>query len=171
MNRISVVGILSAALMLLAAGCASNYLIPMQQARVLINKGKAECVLIKDGRIIAEKSGGGVSPLLSFYDESPKMLNGSIVVDKVIGRAAAFIAISAGASHVHGEVMSSDAESLLTKHGISSSHHLLVPRILNRNRSGLCPLEKSVSGIEDPAKALASLRRAIAKMQKSSVKK
>lgn len=151
-------------------GCAVDYLVPMQRARVMINRGAAECVLIKDGRIVASKRGGGVSPLLAFYDEEPELLKGSVVVDKVIGRAAAFIAIAAGASHVHGEVMSSEAESLLTKHNISSSRHLLVPKILNRDRSDLCPLEKSVSGTEEPAEAIKNMRKAIESMRKADSK-
>ena len=169
MNRFSVIGVVSF-LAMLFAGCSPNYLIPMQQARALINDGKAECVLIRNGSIIAAKRGGGVSPLLTFHDDSPELIKGSVVVDKVIGRAAAFIAISAGASHVHGEIMSQDAESLLTKHHIASSHHRMVPRILNRKRNGLCPLEKSVKGTDDPAKAMTSLRKTIEKLKAAAGK-
>ena len=41
----------------------------------------------------------------------------------------------------------------------------MVPRILNRNRDGLCPLEQSVLGFDDPVAALEALRARIAEMQ------
>ena len=54
--------------------------------------------------------------------------------------------------------MSEDAVEFLKENGITASSTLLVPRILNRKRDGLCPLEKSVEGIRDPEKALTALR-------------
>ena len=64
-----------------------------------------------------------------------------------------------------GEVMSEDAVKFLHAHNITTSGTLLVPRILNRKRNGLCPLEQSVAGIDDPAKALVSLKQRIATLR------
>ena len=83
----------------------------------------------------------------------------------MVGRTAAAIAICGKARHVHGEVMSEDAVKFLQKHGITTSQTLLVPRILNRKRNGLCLLEQSVAGIDAPAKALVSLKQRIATLR------
>lgn len=141
--------------------CTSQQNTAIEQARALICEGKAECVLVKDGRIIKQQSGRGVSPLLSLYESVPESFEGATVVDKVIGRAAASIVILGKAQHVHGEIMSEDAVTYLQSHGITTSQTQLVPRILNRKRDGLCPLEQSVQGIDHPADALVALKQRI----------
>ena len=122
------------------AGCASAPEPGLEAARRMILDGRAECVLVKDGRILAQESGG---------------------------RAAAAIAICGKARHVHGEVMSEDAAEFLKAHGITSGCTLPVPRILNRKRDGLCPLEQSVAGIDDPEQALAALKNKIESFRKN----
>ena len=140
----------------------------LDRARELIGTGRAECVVLKDGRIAAVERGRGVSPLLRLYDRDRSVLRGGIVVDKVIGRAAAAIAICGGAEFVHGRIMSEDAQSFLKDNGIPSSCTQMVKRILNQRRNGLCPLERSVLDITDPAAALAALRRRVEELQRSS---
>ena len=160
--------LLAAALLLAAAGCRSSEADRFTEARRLITSGEAECVVITaDRRLVAER-GRGVSPLLELYDTHAAEMKGATVVDKVIGRAAAAIAILGGAKHVHGEVMSEDAVSFLMANGVSASHTLLVPRILNMKRNGLCPLERSVEGITDPAAAVAALRRRVAELRSAA---
>ena len=143
------------------AGCASAPEPGLEAARRMILDGRAECVLVKDGRILAQESGGGVSPLLTIYETRKGDMADAVIVDKVVGRAAAAIAICGKARHVHGEVMSEDAAEFLKAHGITSGCTLPVPRILNRKRDGLSPLEQSVAGIDDPEQALAALKNKI----------
>ncbi|MDO4165118.1 MAG: DUF1893 domain-containing protein [Bacteroides sp.] len=138
----------------------------MEEAKKLIQEGKAECVLIKGDTIYAQERGHGVSPLLVMYDERKEAMANATLVDKVIGRAAASIAICGKVKHVHGELMSEDAIEYLNNNGITTSYTKLVHRILNRKMDGLCPLEQSVEGINDAEKALVSLRKRIAEMQK-----
>lgn len=149
------------------AGCASAPEPGLEAARRMILDGRAECVLVKDGRILAQESGGGVSPLLAIYETRKGDMADAVIVDKVVGRAAAAIAICGKARHVHGEVMSEDAAEFLKAHGVTSGCTLLVPRILNRKRDGLCPLEQSVAGIDDPGKALAALKNKIESFKKN----
>ena len=86
----------------------------------------------------------------------------------LISEAAAAIAINGKAKHVYGLIMSEDAQRFLQEHGIPASCELKVHRILNRRRNGLCPLEQSVQGIDDPEQALSAMRRKIAEMMKNS---
>ena len=154
-------------LLLFLSGCccsSSEKCAAVNEAKDMIRNGRAECVVINGGKIVAVERGRGVSPLLKLYDNRRNDMQKSVVVDKVIGRAAAFIIIKSGAVFVHGKLMSEDAKELLEKHNIATSHDLLVPRILNRKRDGLCPLEASVSGISDPDAALTAMRKRIAEM-------
>ena len=155
------------------SGCASTDEVDafgspgVAEAQRMIREKRAECVLVKRG-MIESRRGRGVMPLLDFYDRSPKHLAGAVVVDKVIGRAAAMIALRGKARAVYGETMSEDALELLETHGVPAAFGQLVPRILNAKRDGLCPLEQSVAGIDDPARALKALRRRIAELQAAS---
>ncbi|MBR7104900.1 MAG: DUF1893 domain-containing protein [Lentisphaeria bacterium] len=137
----------------------------------MVKAGEAECVLLRQGRIAAAERGRGVSPLLRLYERDKKAMEGAVIVDKVIGRAAAAIAINGKAKHVYGLVMSEDAQRFLQENGISSSCSLKVHRILNRKRNGLCPLEQSVQGINDPRKALEALKKKIAVLMQENRKK
>lgn len=138
----------------------------MEEAKKMIQDGKAECVLIKNDTIYGQERGRGVNPLLVMYDEHQDAMQGATLVDKVIGRAAAAIAICGKVKHVHGELMSEDAVEFLDQNGITSSYTTLVHRILNRKKDGLCPLEQSVKGIDDASVAIVSLRKRIETMQK-----
>ena len=129
----------------------------VDEAKKLIKDGKVECAIVNGNKIVAQERGHGVSPLLVIYDAHRQAMRGATVVDKVIGRAAAMIAISGKVAHVHGELMSEDAVD-----DITSSYTKLVPRILNKKMDGLCPLEQSVLGITDPSEALKALRAKIA---------
>lgn len=148
-------------LMILVSGCSTLSHRSFREAREMVASGQAECILLNNKNFSAIERGRGVSPLLVIYDRQPHEIVGGIIVDKVIGRAAAAIAICGKVSHVHGEIMSEDAVEFLTAHGITSSYKQLVPRILNQNRDGLCPLEQSVEGIDDPVAAVAALRKKI----------
>lgn len=151
------------------AGCAAAPS-ALETARAMIRAGEAECVLLRDGKIAYVEHGRGVSPLLSVYDRHRPEMKNAVLADKVIGRAAAAIAICGGVSHVHGEIMSEDAVTFLRDNGVTCTWTLLVPRILNRKRDGLCPLEQSVEGIVQPDRALAALRQKIASFQRQSTK-
>lgn len=146
-------------------GCISNNSV-FNQAKNMVHNGEAECVVIKDNSIVATAKGRGISPLLNLYDEKGELLQGSIIVDKVIGRAAAFITIKSGAVQVYGKIMSEDALMLLNEHKIKASYNLLVPRILNNQKNGLCPLEDSVEGIVYPDNAIGAMRQRIIELRK-----
>ena len=100
------------------------------------------------------------------YDRDKALIKDSVIVDKVIGRAAAFIIIKGGAAEVFGKITSEDALQLLKKHNIPVTYDLLVPRILNQKRNGLCPLEDSVKSMEDADTALSAMRKRIQELRR-----
>ena len=138
-------------------------------ARKLLTENKAACILLNaDGKMIACESGRGISPLLNVYDKFNGDLKNCTVVDKVIGRATAAIAVCGKVRHVHAEIMSKGAVDMLKKHNISVTYTLLVPVILNRKKNGLCPMEETVLKIDDPVKALSALRIKLADLRKNT---
>ena len=147
--------------------CFSVRASEIEVAQDIIRQNKASLVILKDGKIVDKAYGRGVSPLLVLYDEKPNMLKDAILVDKVIGKAVAFIAINAGMKRVYGQVMSMDAEKVLKKHNISSNYSSLVPKILNRNKDGECPIELAVKNIDDKDEALKAIRKKLEKLKKT----
>ncbi len=106
------------------------------------------CVIAKGGIIVARDKGRGIKPLLGFLDRGK--LEGAIVADKIIGRAAAAICIVGGVKEVYAKVMSEGAEELLEKFNVKVSSGEAVKEIINREKNGICPMEAKVSGSDDP---------------------
>lgn len=88
--------------------------------------------------------------MLSLYLNSPQSINGAVVYDKVIGKAAAAILCLGKAKEVHAHLISKGAKELLSSHGIASDGEVEVERIFNHDRTDICPMEKSCLGLEDP---------------------
>lgn len=122
----------------------------------LLTRGEAASVAAVDGVIVAREQGRGVQPLLKLLDAGK--LRRALVVDKVIGRAAAAICLAGRVRKVHALVMGEDAAALLHAHGVLATADRTVPRILNRDQSASCPLEARVEKLEDPAQMVEALR-------------
>lgn len=127
----------------------------------LVQRGEAAVVTAVNGVIGARESGRGVLPILKLLDGG--RLRNALVVDKVIGRAAAAVCIVGGARQVHGILMSEEAKSLLAANGVKASADRVVPRILNHDLSASCPMEASVAREKDPQKMVAALRAFVEK--------
>ncbi len=126
------------------------------EMKSLILRGEASLVVAKNGVISAREKGRGVQPLLKMLDTGT--LRDAIIVDKIIGRAAAAVCAAGGATRVHGCLMSEEAKAFLEKNGIRVSSDTLVPKILNRDRRAACPLEATVASSDDPAKMVEALK-------------
>ena len=90
-------------------------------------------------------------------------LRRAVVVDKVVGRAAAAVCIAGRVRRVHALMMSEDARTLLSARGIPASADEMVPKILDRQKRASCPLEARIEGIEDPERMVEALRAMIAR--------
>ena len=67
----------------LVSGCASATSDAVSEASQMIRDGKAECVLVRDNRILYVERGRGVSPLLNVYDHHRAEMEGAVVVESV----------------------------------------------------------------------------------------
>ena len=136
----------------------------LSEAREKITKGDAGCVVIKNGSIIETCKGRGISPLMELYMKKPDSLKGSLVVDKVIGKAAAMICVLAGIGGVFAELMSKPADAYLKEKNIPHKWALIADNIINRQKDGICPMEYSVLDEDDPEVGLTKIRAALQKI-------
>jgi len=106
-------------------------------------------VVVKDGQVLARGQGKTVRPLLAIIQEQGLQLQGAVLADRVVGRAAAFLAVYAGIKAVYAELLSEGAKAILAQHGITVQWTKLTPAIQNRRKDDLCPMEKLVRDISD----------------------
>ena len=99
----------------------------------------------------------GVAPLLSLLDSGRDVCM-MRAVDKVVGRAAAFLYIALGIRELHAMTISESALSLLSEHSIAVGYEALVPKILNRAGNGYCPMESAVLSETDVKEAIKKIR-------------
>ena len=124
--------------------------------------GCVACRICGDGTTVTlTGSGRGVRPLLQWLADGVR-LDGFAAADRVVGKGAALLYARLGAAAVHACTMSETGRDALVAHGIAASCDVLVPTILNRAGDGMCPIERSVAGIDDPDGAEPAIRAAVA---------
>ncbi|MFN8472303.1 MAG: DUF1893 domain-containing protein [Anaerolineae bacterium] len=126
-------------------------------ARAELEAKELGLVIAREGEILWASAQPGVTSLLSAA-AGERSIEGAALADRVVGRAAALVASDARLAAVYGVVMSEGALAQLTSAGIAASYGSLVPRILNRPQTDLCPLEKLTQNIDTPSEAVAALQ-------------
>lgn len=106
-------------------------------------------VIVKDNKIVISSSDRGIYPLYNTVETMGNDLNGSSLADKVIGKAAAMLAVSVGINDIYGRMMSQSAKDYIMEHGGNPSYEKLVSGILNRTKDGSCPVEAMSMKIDD----------------------
>ena len=114
--------------------------------------GDVTCVVIKGDKMLSSLE-RGIAPLIRFLADDADALRDALIADKIIGRAAAYIAIHGGAAEVYGEVMTDEAMNLLTGSGVKASRKTGCQHIINRRGDGICPMEAATASVSCPAEA------------------
>ena len=105
-------------------------------------------LLVYNDSTLTTHDNRGVQDLLALIGSQPERLQGAIVADKVIGKAAAALMATGGVVEVHTNVICTSARELLEYEGIKVYAAEEVPQILNRDKSGMCPIDSQLEGIE-----------------------
>jgi hypothetical protein len=134
----------------------------METARRILEENGYTCVL-RRGEAIYTATERGVKPLVRWLTEGLDAKDFS-AADKVVGRATAYLYVLLGVREVWAAVMSEAAAEVLHRHGITASQDKLVPNIINRAGTGICPFEEAVLDIQTPEDALTAIREKMAAM-------
>lgn len=129
----------------------------IKQAESLLKKDNAVCVVIslKNGILKSQKS--GVMPLLDWLNQSPELLKGACAADRVVGKAAVLLMVYGGVAEVYAEVISDFASDYLQQNEVPFAYTQKVPYIQNRDKTGMCPLERRCASISSPREAYEAL--------------
>ena len=134
-----------------------------ERARSILEADLAlTCVLCR-GETVYQSEKKGIAPMMGFLDDGIDLC-GFCAVDRVVGRAAAFLFVLSGVRALYAEVLSEGALQVLEVHGIAVSYQTLTPYIINRRGDGRCPMEIAVDGINDPNAARAAIRQTMIRL-------
>lgn len=115
-------------------------------------------VLMEGNRVLFSSKERGIAPLLECLERFAGHTGRCTLHDRVTGLAAARLTVLSGfIAEVVTRVVSTPAQAFLTQHGIKITSEVIVPRIFNRNKTGLCPAETIALQTEDPQEMIVLL--------------
>lgn len=98
--------------------------------------------LLRNGVVIFQSQKKGIAPLLEYLNLAGTSEEEAIIAfDRVVGNAAALLMKVAGCFEVHAVLASEHAVKTLANLDIPASFQKVVPQIMNRLGTGMCPFE------------------------------
>ena len=127
----------------------------MLAQKMLEEKGFS-LVIVKEREVIFTSSSKGVLPLLKVLTQDKNALIGAALADKIMGKAAALLALYAQVDAVYARVLSSGAQEIL-KTKVKLKYQKLVPFIKNLKGDGNCPMEQLCANFISPEETFHAL--------------
>lgn len=146
-------GILLAACVLGACATRGNNI--SHEELLELAKGHDLVAVFPDGRV-ETYNGRGLGPLLAHLQTGD--LKGARMYDKVTGRASALLLAYGGAASLHTGMLSKEAVPILKKYHIAYTADKEVDYILNRSKTGSCPMETAARNLGDAQAAFPVLK-------------
>lgn len=128
----------------------------LEKAIKILKDNHFTFVAVNENNIISDDN-IGIKPLMNLI-ENKVDLKGYSVADKVIGKAAAFLYILLNVNEVYVYTVSKHALSIFNENNVTVYYEKLVDNIINRDKTGICPMEKSVIDISEAHQALEVIR-------------
>jgi hypothetical protein len=130
----------------------------MKQLRALLgNNGIRGVVHTADCEVI-EFHNPGVKDLFILVNTRPQVLEGAYVADRVIGRGAALLLVMGHVSQVFAQLISEQAVKVLRASEINVEYESIVPNIINRDGTDICPVEKLTMDVTDSKVAFEKIK-------------
>jgi predicted transcriptional regulator len=122
--------------------------------------------LLKNGTVLAVINGEnqyvsvlrGVKALVSLLINNSELMDGAYIADKVVGKAAAILMVLGKVKEVYAITISKNAVKVFEKYGIKYSYQIITDFIINREGTGVCPMEQAVQAIEELTPAFEAIK-------------
>ena len=137
----------------------------MDRAREILSTTDCSIVVVKNGTTLTKKQGDGIKPILEAIEELGQDMKGSIIGDRILGKASALLCVYSEASGVFSKQATKAAIAVLIRAGIPGQTDKMIPYIKNRNGDGLCPFEKMLSDTNSPEEAYEILKKTLNEIQ------
>jgi len=122
-----------------------------------LDKTGNSLMIYSHGQLIFQSTSKGIRPHLEAIDKHGESLRGTLMVDKIVGRAAALLILYSEAAEAHTQVLSRPGKQVLDMHGLPTSYVELTDHIKLKDGSIYCPFERMVQGVTDPGEAYAAI--------------
>ena len=119
--------------------------------------------LCKDGEIVFSDK-RGISPMMGFIAEG-KDLNGFSAADLIVGKAVAMLFVKCKIKNVFAKTLSRSGKQILERYKIHCEYETLTDKIINRDRTDICPMEKTVAVTDDIEEGYKLLSAKLASMK------
>ena len=100
----------------------------------------------------------GVQDLLHLTAVEPERLQGAVVADRRVGKAAAALLIKGGVKTVYTPLLSTPAKETLQAAGIPVYAREEIPFMINKDGTDLCPMEKKLMDVNTAEDCVTLLR-------------
>lgn len=114
-------------------------------------------LVVANGTEIRTFDRRGVADLYRLLREEHGFLHGSVVADKIVGKAAAALMLLGGVRELHTDIISRKALELLRGSNLRYTYDVEVPHVINRTQDGWCPLESRCRDCRTPEECLAQI--------------
>ncbi len=122
-----------------------------------LDKTGNSLMIYSHGQLIFQSTSKGIRPHLEAIEKHGESLRGTLMVDKIVGRAAALLILYSEAAEAHAQVLSRPGKQVLDMHGLPISYVELTDHIKLKDGSIYCPFERMVQGVTDPGEAYAAI--------------
>ena len=133
-----------------------------------IEENRLGLAVLQGDEVVYTAMTSGICSALELHDRHPELLRGAVVVDRIIGQAAAMIFADGGAAAIYGSVMNQTAQQALLAQGIAVRAGTTVNAIINRKGDGICPMEQAILGITRPEEGLPLLRATVKRLMEEN---
>lgn len=137
----------------------------MSQTKEALLQEGITCAIRSTTGEIRTSTKKGIAPIMEVLENEPRFLQGALVADRVIGKAAAILLVKAGIWELYAEIISEHARMFLEVHNIPITYGKVVPYIINRKGDGMCPMEATVLQMNNINEAYVALQAKVAEMQ------
>lgn len=118
--------------------------------------------IIKEDEVIYSSSESGIAPIIEAVERlGIPRLSGSVVVDKIVGKAAALVVSYFKARKVFTHIISKPAIKVLNQNNVFYESERVTNEIRAKNRLNICPFERAVKDVEDPKEGYERLKRLV----------
>lgn len=126
----------------------------------ILHQSGCSCVIASQQELFIGRE-RGIKDLYHLFKNTPQLLCGSAIADKVVGKGAAALMALGGVARLYADVISRPALTLLEEVGVAVSYSLIVPNIINRAGTDICPVEALCAACATPAECLPEIEHFI----------
>jgi Domain of unknown function (DUF1893) len=137
----------------------------LEIARKRLIENRVSLSIVKEGKIHFESRSNGLKDLFWAVNKLGTSLRNASIADQIVGKAAAFLFVYSRANSVFAITISEKGLKLLEENDVSAQFQNIVPNVLNRERTDVCPFEKLVLNCRDAKEACGILGNIFKQME------